>query len=76
MIYSIPESSSGKRRIMAIYDVRALAIMPWNVSKTICNGRVGKLMLHVENIIDGDRVREKNEIFIRVGGHKAVSLRN
>ena len=45
MIYSIPESSSGKHRNMAIYDVRALAIMPWNISKTIHNGRVGKLML-------------------------------
>ena len=30
---------------MAIYDVRALAIMPWNISKTIHNERVGKLML-------------------------------
>jgi len=45
MIYSIPESSSGKHRNMAIYDVRALAIMPWNISKTIHNERVGKLML-------------------------------
>jgi len=45
MIYSIPESSSGKHRNMAIYDVRALTIMPWNISKTIHNGRVGKLML-------------------------------
>jgi len=63
MIYSIPEGSSGKRRIMAIYDVRPLTIMPWNVTKTIHNGRVGKLMLPVENIIDGDRVREKNVIF-------------
>ena len=45
MIYSIPESFSGKHRNMAIYDVRALAIMPWNISKTIHNERVGKLML-------------------------------
>jgi hypothetical protein len=30
---------------MAIYDVRALTIMPWNISKTIHNRRVGKLML-------------------------------
>jgi hypothetical protein len=46
MIYcSIPESSSGKHRNMAIYDVRALTIMPWNISKTIHNERVGKLML-------------------------------
>jgi hypothetical protein len=66
MIYSIPESSSGKHRDMAIYDVRALAIMPWNISKTIHNGRVGRLMLPVENIIDRDRVREKNEIFRRI----------
>jgi hypothetical protein len=44
MIYSIPESSSGKHRNMAIYHVRALVIMPWNISKTIHNGRVGKLM--------------------------------
>jgi hypothetical protein len=66
MIYSIPESSSGKHRDMAIYTVRALVIMPWNISKTIHNGRVGKLMLPVENIIDGDRVREKNVIFRRI----------
>ena len=42
--YSIPESSSGKHRNMAIYDVRALVIMPRNISKTIHNGSVGKLM--------------------------------
>jgi hypothetical protein len=48
MIYSIPESSSGKHRNMAIYDVRALAIMPWSISKTIHNGRVGKLILMLD----------------------------
>jgi len=48
MIYSIPESSSGKHRNMAICDVRALTIMPWNISKTIHNGRVGKLILMLD----------------------------
>jgi len=44
MIYSIPKSFSGKHRNMAIYDVRALTIMPWNIGKTTHHGKVGKLM--------------------------------
>ena len=56
---------------MAIYDVRALAIMPWNISKTIHNGRVGKLMLDKYWVGTGLSIKQRAGIVFagkKVGG--------